>query len=167
MPSPESRCHPITRSADYEPDYRALIERAIALKRVARGGDGEEPLRGKHLGLICARPDSLDADLFRRAASQLGAQVACISARAAGTLDAQQVASTARLLGRLYDAVECQGLPAEFIAAIRDVAGIPVLEGVACESEFAAHCAAVIDSKTGDRDGRLYLLQAALIDMLD
>jgi ornithine carbamoyltransferase len=168
MPAPESRRHPIACSVDYVPDYQALIERAIALKRAARGDGGEEPpLRGKHLGLICERPDSLDADLFRRAASRLGAHVACIAPVAAGALDAQQVANTARLLGRLYDAVECQGLPAENIAAIRNTAGIPVLEGVACESEVTAHCAAVIDSKTGDRDGRFYLLQAALIDILD
>jgi ornithine carbamoyltransferase len=158
---------PITSSVIDALDCDPLIERAIALKRAARRGCSERPLRGKHLGLICDRPNSLDADLFRRAASRLGAHVACLQPGVAGAQDAQQLASTARLLGRLYDAVECQGLPAETIDTIRSAAGIPVLDGVASESGFVSQCAATIDRRTGDTDGRFYLLQAALLDVFD
>jgi ornithine carbamoyltransferase len=158
---------PIACSVVDAHDCAALIERAIALKCAARSGGGERPLRGKHLGLICDRPNSLDADLFRRVASRLGAHVTCLQPGVAGAHDAQQVASTARLLGRLYDAVECQGLPAETIDEIRSAAGIPVLDGVARESKFVAQCAATIDHKTGDTDGRFYLLQAALLEVFD
>ena len=158
---------PITCSVVDAHDCDALIERAIALKRAARRGCSERPLRGKHIGLICDRPDSLDAELFRRAASRLGAHVACLQPGVAGTQDAQQLASTALVLGRLYDAVECQGPSAEAIVAIRSAAGIPVLDGLACESEFSSRCAATIDRKTGDSDGRFYLLQAALLDVFD
>ena len=145
----------------------ALIERAIALKRAERGGCGEKPLRGKHLGLICERPNSPDAELFQRAASRLGARVACIKPEVADSLDAEQVTHTAHLLGRLYDAVECQGLSGEYIGVVRSAAGIPVLDGIARDNELVSQCEATVNRRTGDTDGRLYLLQAALLGIFD
>lgn len=148
-------------------DCDALIERAIALKRAARGGCSERSLRGKHLGLICERPNSPDAELFQSAASRLGARVACIKPEVADALDAEELTHTAHLLGRLYDAVECQGLSGEYIGAIRSAAGIPVLDGLARDGGLVTQCEATVNRRTGDTDGRFYLLQAALLGIFD
>ncbi|HEY2978742.1 MAG TPA: ornithine carbamoyltransferase [Burkholderiaceae bacterium] len=140
-----------------------LTERALALKHAARAGRNDKPLHGKHFGLICQRPDSCDAELFRRAASQLGARVACIAPNVGGPLDAIDVANTSRLLSRLYDAVECQGLPTELVVQLRSATSIPVFDCIAWQSPLDAQRAAAIDAQTGDTDGRFFLLQARLI----
>lgn len=88
------------------------------------------PLRGKNLGLLC-ETDSSAATLFERAAIALGAQVVRIRPSAAGLLTPAERAPTARMLGRLYDAVECQGLAPALVQQLRSAAGVPVFDGLA------------------------------------
>jgi ornithine carbamoyltransferase len=141
----------------------ALSERALAIKRAARLGRVDRALRGRNFGLISEVQASREAELFHRAASELGAKVARILPSIAGLLDPAEVETTARWLGRLYDAVEVQGLPSERVAQIRGCASIPVLESQPTLEQMSAALAAVRDGSTSDEDCRRYVLQAWLI----
>ena len=88
-------------------------------------------LRGRNFGLVSMQHDSDEARLFERAASGLGARVAHIDPSVAGLLGVDDVSRTAAWLGRLYDAIECQGLPADRVAQLRASAGIPVFDHLA------------------------------------
>ena len=59
-------------------DENVLLEQARILWRAAGDGTLRPLLKGKNLGLLCAVDDSLEAILFRRAATELGARVAHI-----------------------------------------------------------------------------------------
>lgn len=140
-----------------------LSERALSIQRAARLGRVDRVLRGKNFGLISEVQAGAEAELFHRAATELGAKVARILPSIAGLLDPAEVETTARWLGRLYDAVEVQGVPPERIAQIRGSASIPVLESLTSLDGATDALAAVHDGSTSDDDCRRYVLQALLV----
>ncbi|HEY2925373.1 ornithine carbamoyltransferase [Piscinibacter sp.] len=155
---------PVTPFAPMSPsDRNALVASARALKRAALAGSTRPLLRGKNIGLLCEAQDSDDADLFRRAATELGARVARIRPSASGLLNATEVQHTARMLGRLYDAIECQGLPEELVQQVRDDAGVPVYDAIAGAGHPSAALAAMVDD---EGDNRRYVVQALLISTI-
>jgi ornithine carbamoyltransferase len=144
----------------------ALVRSACELQRAAAGGRRQPLLRGKNLGLLCDDDRTQDAALFRRAATELGAHVAHIRPGFAADSAAQDVQHTARLLGRLYDAVDCEGLPHALVEVLAAEAGVPVFEGIAQAQHPSA---ALADSIVGDcpeADKRRYLLQALLVSVV-
>jgi ornithine carbamoyltransferase len=109
----------------------ALIETARALKRADDAGAPQRLLRGKNLALL-ADDDGADGALaFERAAAALGAHVAHIRPSHSRLTTGEDVAGTARLLGRLYDGIECEGLPLPLVAEVERHAGVPVFNGLA------------------------------------
>ena len=113
-------------------DVLALFDTARQLRRAERAGRGAAPLRGKNLALLCDAPGR-GASVLRRAAVELGAQVAQLRPSDShlhnGELDA-----TARLLGRLYDAIDCTAMPATLIERVESDAGVPVYNGLGDEN---------------------------------
>lgn len=89
-------------------------------------------LRGANIALLCQDPDgaSEDALVFERAATQLGARVARIRSADMGQAGAADLGAMARLFGRLYDAVECQGVDEQVIRQLEAQAGIVVYNGI-------------------------------------
>lgn len=149
----------------------AEVARLQALAEALRRGslDGKAPpmaLRGKQLGALCALHDDASLALFRRAAQALGAHVAVMPASLSPASTPQEVLHTARLLGRLYDAVECQGLPATLVQQIGLHAGIPVYDGIATPAHPSAALAERLGSGDTPGDARHFVLQAVLIDSL-
>lgn len=144
----------------------AVLTLARRLQLAALAGRSEPLLRGKNLGLLSEHEDSQDARLFHRAATELGAQVAQLRARLSAQTPATDLQHTARLLGRLYDAVECQGLPAALVSQVGAAAGVPVYDGVAT----AAHPTAPLSERLGGggspADHRRFVLQAVLLGAL-
>lgn len=87
------------------------------------------PLCGRRLALVCASEDAAAAVRFRRAAERLGAQVATLPAER--LLEGHGgLAALVVVLGRLYDAIECQDLPAATIGDLAERAAIPVFDGL-------------------------------------
>ncbi|MCE4557090.1 ornithine carbamoyltransferase [Pelomonas cellulosilytica] len=105
---------------------RALTSRAEGLSRAAAdGGALPQLLRGKRLALLSDAPDSPDATAFLQAANELGAHVALVRAgSAAGPRN------RAKLLGQLYDGIECQGLTETELGQLERDAGVPVFDGI-------------------------------------
>lgn len=141
----------------------ALAASAAALKHAALAGGAHRPLQGKNLGLICEAEDSPDAVLFEQAAQSLGARVVRIRPSVAGLTDGPVLPQTARVLGRLYDAIECQGLPPELVEQIRIHAGVPVYDALAGEHPATDALAHRLDNGATGAGNRRYVLQALLL----
>jgi len=143
-----------------------LVEHARALMRGAGGPAGTGPLQGKYLGLVCASPDAADAILFQRAATELGASVTVIRADAVASSPLAEMQNTGRVLARLYDALECQGIAPALLERLTRAAGVPVYAGLATADHPTARLAAMIDGDAVPDAKRRFVLQAALLKSL-
>ncbi len=144
--------------------YDPLIASAQGLKRAALAGQLRPLLRGKNVALLCEAPDGADGTLFQRAASELGAHVALVRPSVSSLTSVKSVQDTARMLGRLYDAIECQGVPSTIVEQIRRDAGVPVFDGLASPNHHCASLAGLFDD--GEADNHHYLVQASLVNAI-
>ncbi|MGA0610759.1 hypothetical protein [Caldimonas sp. KR1-144] len=111
-------------------DLACLLRTAQQLRAERLDGSAHAALAGRHIALIGA-PAGADTQAFVQAAAELGVRVAQIDAESLRNAPSQRVPELARMLGRLYQGVDCRGLPAERIEQIEAHAGVPVLNGVA------------------------------------
>lgn len=143
-------------------DAGVLLAQALSLRQAARDGRSQPLLKGKRLGLLCDSLDGEEAALFQRAAGELGAHVAHVRPSLTDTSTPTEVAHTARLLGRLYDGVECQGMSPALVRRVGEEAGVPVFDGLAT----ARHPLAGLAQQLDGADDRRFLLQALLLSSL-
>jgi ornithine carbamoyltransferase len=143
----------------------ALLADAQLLQRAARSGATRPLLRGKNLGLLCAADTECngDAALFRRAATELGAQVAHIRPSLSERSALPDIEAAARMLGRLYDAIECQSMPTPLVQRLRQHVDVPVFDGLASPSHPIAQVAELLDAEGAPNDKRRFVLQAVLL----
>lgn len=139
----------------------ALLRQARVLARA--GAAGPQLMAGKQLALLS--PDGGDAEAveFIEAAKALGAHVSFVQAGLDESSSDSQIDATARLLGQLYDAVECQHLPGELVRRIARGAGIPVFAGLAMPGHPTATLADELGSDATLQIRRRSILQAALL----
>jgi len=147
-------------------DARAVLATARRLQRAAQSGSMDQLLRGKKLGLLCAEPGGAEAALFRHAAETLGAHVAEIPPSLSESSSANDVTHTARLLGRLYDAVECQGMTPTLVHRIACEAGVPVYDGIASLVHPTALLTEQLDGDAPPADKRRLVVQAVLLSTI-
>lgn len=147
-------------------DVTSLLCRARILQRAALEGTTPRLLRGKNLGLLYETPSDAAQALFCRAAEELGARVATM--RSSLSLDSppQEVQHTARMLGRLYEAVECQDLDPALVRQIGEHAGIPVFDGAAMKDHPAVRLAEMLGDKTSLADNQRFMVQALLLERI-
>jgi ornithine carbamoyltransferase len=142
----------------------AMLANARALQLAAWKGQTPLLLKGKKLALLCVGERAPENDLFLRAAAELGAHVARIPpSLVALSAPPQELRHTARLLGRLYDAVQCEGVPPLLVRRIADEADVPVYVSIASPDH---PCTKLVDRFDGDAtrdDKRRFLLQAVLV----
>lgn len=168
MPFTPASALPAALDTMSDADRQHLAASAATLMRQAREGVATQPLRGRNLGLVCEDDASEAASRFERAATTLGAHVVRIRPSVAGLDDEAALPQTARVLGRLYDAIECQGLPPATVAQIRRHAGVPVYDGLGGLGNTARTVAAMLgpvtDSPPGtEQESDAYVLQALLV----
>jgi len=148
-------------------DAGALAERArLLMQRPAAAELARGALRGKNLALVCEHDDSGAALLFQQAATELGARVAHVRPNMDGASSDEEIRYTARLLGRLYDAIECQGLGAQLVDRIRSCAGVPVYQGLALDSHPSARLVDRLEPSAPWAERRRRLIQAVLLDAI-
>ena len=149
-----------------EPDTRALLAVARDLQMASQAGLNGRILRGKNLALLCDAVDANGAALFQRAASDMGAQVAHLRPSLSKLSTPQEVQHTARVLGRLYDALDCVGMPPELVRQIGVAAGVPVFEAVSSSWHPTAKLAGQLNGDATDDDKRCAVMQAVLLGAL-
>jgi ornithine carbamoyltransferase len=103
-------------------DLASLLDTARSLKAAELAGHPQQPLRGKNIAVMTEAAEGPALQGFTAAATALGARVAHIRPSVSQ--------ETAQLLGRLYDAIECEGLPGDALRDIDRSAGRPVFNGL-------------------------------------
>ena len=144
-------------------DRELVLANARLLRHALDPLQRQALLRGKNLALMCESAEAPDAVRFREAAIDLGAHVAVLRTGIAEMPLPDVRRHTARLLGRLYQGIECQGLPADVVAELRNEAGIPVYDGVASATHPFARLAELLDEHEPGENERRLVVQAVLV----
>jgi ornithine carbamoyltransferase len=163
----QSLLQPIDHSRLDDPsaeDLSAVLANARVLERALDGGWGMQVLYGKHFGLFCESDQTDEACRFRRAAESLGARVAHVRPSLTEESESHALSGTARVLGRLYDAVECQGIPPRLVRRLGGDAGVPFFDGIARADHPTASLAGLLcDGPLAEEDHRVRVVQAVLV----
>ena len=112
-------------------DVSTLLDTASALKQATQEGRPQRLLRGKNIAVMCESLADPALHAFTTAASALGAQVAHIRPSSSRITQPSESHETAVVLGRLYDAIECEGMPLGLVQEVERHAGRPVFNGLA------------------------------------
>lgn len=116
----------------------AVLGAARRLRDAAHEGALTRPLRGRNLALLAVAASSAgEAFALDQAAQELGARVAelrFVEAQEAGRSD---LPSLARLLGRMYDAIDCGTLAASTVNVIKVESGVPTYAGLGLDDHPA------------------------------
>jgi ornithine carbamoyltransferase len=144
-----------------------VLARARSLQRAALAGTVQPLLRGKNFGLLAdAASDADSAALFRRAATELGAHVAHVRASLSERSTELEVQHTAHMLGRLYDAIECEGMEPALVRQVGEAVDMPVYDGIASPHHPSAALADQLGPESPEDDRRRFIVQAVLLASL-
>jgi ornithine carbamoyltransferase len=120
--------------ADYSADeIRYLIDLAAELKAAKREGREEQTLVGKEIALIFEKDSTRTRCAFEVAAYDQGAHVTFIGPTGSHMGHKETVKDTARVLGRMYDAIEYRGFGENVADELAEWAGVPVYNGLTDE----------------------------------
>lgn len=154
-----------SKASNPHEDGAAILHLARQLARLAGSGDQAQPLKGFNLAFVCESGDAAD-NLFCMAARALGARVSLIPPSLTASSASADVQHTARVLGRLYAAVEWPGIPPALLEQLKREASIAVFGGISLRTHPLARLIDYLDIEaTEDVKWRL-LIQAALIHAL-
>jgi ornithine carbamoyltransferase len=120
--------------ADYSPEeLNYLLELAAELKAAKREDREEQRLKGKEIALIFEKDSTRTRCAFEVAAYDQGAHVTFIGPSGSHMGHKETVKDTARVLGRMYDAIEYRGFGEEVADELAEWAGVPVYNGLTDE----------------------------------
>jgi ornithine carbamoyltransferase len=124
----------LLRLADYSPEEIAfLIDLAAELKEAKREGREEQKLVGKEIALIFEKDSTRTRCAFEVAAYDQGANVTFIGPGGSHMGHKETAKDTARVLGRMYDAIEYRGFATDTAEELARWAGVPVYNGLTDE----------------------------------
>jgi ornithine carbamoyltransferase len=119
---------------DFTPDeITYLIELAAELKAAKEAGREEQKLVGKEIALIFEKDSTRTRCAFEVAAYDQGAHVTFIGPSGSHMGHKETVKDTARVLGRMYDAIEYRGFAQETAEELAHWSGVPVYNGLTDE----------------------------------
>ncbi|MDM0078614.1 hypothetical protein QTH90_29695 [Variovorax sp. J2P1-59] len=107
----------------------AIFSTARRLRADSHAGGTHKALRGRNLALLLSAPSGHEISPLQRAAEDLGARVAEVRFEADATTQ-PDIGALARLLGRMYDAIDCDTLPRSTVQRIEMEACVPVYAGL-------------------------------------
>ena len=122
-----------------ERDLLYLLDLSRDLKRAKYAGTDQQRLKGKNIALIFEKTSTRTRCAFEVAAYDEGANVTYIDPSSSQIGHKESMKDTARVLGRMYDAIEYRGSSQEKVDALDGLFGV-----------------------IGDGDGRTRLLGEAL-----
>jgi ornithine carbamoyltransferase len=120
--------------AEYSPrEIRYLLDLARDLKRAKYAGTENPRLANKNIALIFEKTSTRTRCAFEVAAHDQGAHVTYIDPGASQIGRKESMKDTARVLGRMYDAIEYRGYAQEIVEELAKYAGVPVYNGLTDE----------------------------------
>jgi ornithine carbamoyltransferase len=119
---------------DYTPrEFRYLLDLARDLKRAKYSGTEQKHLQGKEICLIFEKTSTRTRCSFEVACYDQGAHVTYLDPAGSQIGHKESFKDTARVLGRMYDAIEYRGASQTGVEALASNAGVPVFNGLTDE----------------------------------
>ena len=119
---------------DYTPrEFRFLLDLARDLKRAKYSRTEQEHLKGKEICLIFEKTSTRTRCSFEVACSDQGANVTYLDPSGSQIGHKESFKDTARVLGRMYDAIEYRGAAQAGVETLAKYAGVPVYNGLTDE----------------------------------
>jgi ornithine carbamoyltransferase len=116
-----------------ERDLHYLLDLSRDLKRAKYSGTERRSLAGKNIALIFEKTSTRTRCAFEVAAYDEGAHVTYIDPTSSQIGHKESMKDTARVLGRMYDAIEYRGSGQENVEVLEEYAGVPVFNGLTNE----------------------------------
>jgi ornithine carbamoyltransferase len=111
----------------------ALIDLAAELKAAKKDGTERMRMRGKNIVLVFEKTSTRTRCAFEVAAYDQGAHVTYLGPDSSQIGRKESIKDTARVLGRMYDAIEYRGYGQDVVEQLADYAGVPVYNGLSNE----------------------------------
>ncbi|MEV7891387.1 ornithine carbamoyltransferase [Streptomyces sp. NPDC002817] len=111
-------------------EFLGLIELAAELKAAKKAGAETQYLRGKNIALIFEKSSTRTRCSFEVAAADQGASTTYIDPSGSHIGKKESTKDTARVLGRLFDAIEFRGDAQSTAETLGAFAGVPVYNGL-------------------------------------
>ncbi|MBK8161323.1 MAG: ornithine carbamoyltransferase [Rhodospirillaceae bacterium] len=119
---------------DYTPrEFRYLLDLARDLKRAKYARTEQRHLAGKEICLIFEKTSTRTRCAFEVACHDQGANVTYLDPQGSQIGHKESFKDTARVLGRMYDAIEYRGSAQEGVEQLAKYAGVPVYNGLTNE----------------------------------
>ncbi|MGE5201266.1 MAG: ornithine carbamoyltransferase [Acidobacteriota bacterium] len=114
-------------------EFRYLLDLARDLKRAKYARTEQQHLKGKEVVLIFEKTSTRTRCAFEVACYDQGANVTYLDPSGSQIGHKESVKDTARVLGRMYDAIEFRGYSQEAVEELQRFAGVPVFNGLTDE----------------------------------
>jgi ornithine carbamoyltransferase len=114
-------------------EIRYLLDLSAELKAAKREGREQQTLVGREIALIFEKDSTRTRCAFEVAAYDQGAHVTFIGPSGSHMGHKETVKDTARVLGRMYDAIEYRGFGEAIADELAQWAGVPVYNGLTDE----------------------------------
>ena len=111
-------------------EIRYLLDLARDLKHAKTTGNERQMLRGKSIALIFEKTSTRTRCAFEVAAADQGASTTFLDPSSTQIGHKESIKDTARVLGRMYDAIEYRGSSQALVTQLADYAGVPVYNGL-------------------------------------
>ncbi len=122
------------KEIDFTPqELRHLLQLSEAVKIAKYAGTEAKQLAGKEIALIFEKTSTRTRSAFEVAAFDQGAHVTYLDPSGSQLGHKESVADTARVLGRMYDAIEFRGNEQTDVETLAEYAGVPVYNGLTNE----------------------------------
>ncbi len=120
---------------DYTPqEIGFLLKLSADLKAAKYAGTEQQSLQGKNIALIFEKDSTRTRIGFEVAAMDQGARVTYLGPAGNHIGHKESVKDTARVLGRVYDAIEYRGFGQEIVNELAEYSGVPVYNGLTDDS---------------------------------
>lgn len=163
-------------------EFRGLIDLAAELKAAKKAGAETRHLAGRNIALIFEKTSTRTRCAFEVAAADQGAFTTYLDPSGSQIGHKESVRDTARVLGRMFDAIEYRGDSQSGVEELAAYAGVPVYNGLTDDWHptqmladvltMVEHCGKPLDRITfaylGDARfnmGNSYLVTGALLGM--
>ena len=132
MPNLTSRS--FLKLLDFTPaEITALLDLAAKLKADKKSGNEVQHMKGKQIALIFEKTSTRTRCAFEVAARDQGAHVTYLEPSGSQIGHKESVKDTARVLGRMYDAIEYRGFSQSVVEELAQYSGVPVYNGLTDE----------------------------------
>jgi ornithine carbamoyltransferase len=116
---------------DFSPDeISSLLQLAAELKVAKHGGSEVPRLQGKNIALIFEKDSTRTRIAFEVAAYDQGAHVTYLGPTGSHFGSKESTRDSARVIGRVYDAIAYRGFGQEIVEELARFAGVPVWNGL-------------------------------------